>query len=132
MSEAIKWYPQLKQAFKNIVPVGVALNKTQPYVENDYSLPTFEQYIGGTTETEGPASDSPASSNPSNSGGSSSAPSGTSSTKPTTSGVSASKPTASSGPNSGTVKSEKSSGIVSALPSLIGSILPLLLVALSL
>jgi len=55
MSEAMKFYPNLKTAFSHIVPVGVALNKTQPYVETNYSLPTFDQYIAGTTNTSGPA-----------------------------------------------------------------------------
>ncbi|GAW02877.1 carbohydrate esterase family 4 protein [Lentinula edodes] len=45
MSEAVQFYPQLKSSFQHIVPVGVSLNKTQPYVETNYSLPTFEQYI---------------------------------------------------------------------------------------
>ncbi|KAI9459532.1 carbohydrate esterase family 4 protein [Boletus coccyginus] len=52
MSEAIKWYPQLKNAFKYIVPMGVATNVTHPYVETEYLLPTFEQYISGTTTLE--------------------------------------------------------------------------------
>ncbi|EEB97543.1 hypothetical protein MPER_03114, partial [Moniliophthora perniciosa FA553] len=66
MSEAIKYYPQLKAAFNGrVVPVGVALNMTQPYVESDYSLPTFEQYIGGTTETEGPPQNPSTDTNPS-------------------------------------------------------------------
>ncbi|KAK0190104.1 carbohydrate esterase family 4 protein [Armillaria mellea] len=51
MSTAMKWYPQLKDAFKDIfftipqyiVPIAVALNNTQPYVETDNSMPTFEQ-----------------------------------------------------------------------------------------
>ena len=44
MSEAIKFYPQLKSAFTGgIAPVGVTLNKTQPYVESNYSLPSFSQ-----------------------------------------------------------------------------------------
>ena len=43
MSEAIKFYPQLKAAFKYLVPVGVGYNWTQPYVETNYSLPTFDQ-----------------------------------------------------------------------------------------
>jgi hypothetical protein len=47
MQEAINFYPLLKAAFKYMVPVGVALNKTQPYVETNYSLPTFSQYITG-------------------------------------------------------------------------------------
>lgn len=45
MSEAIKWYPQLKNAFKYIVPMGVATNVTHPYVETEYLLPTFEQCL---------------------------------------------------------------------------------------
>ncbi|KAH7873018.1 uncharacterized protein C8R40DRAFT_1051222 [Lentinula edodes] len=53
MSEAVKYYPQLKSAFQYIVPVGVSLNKTQPYLETNYSLPTFEQYISGTVTTTG-------------------------------------------------------------------------------
>jgi hypothetical protein len=47
MQEAIKFYPQLKQAFKNLVPVGVGLNHSQPYVETNYSLPSFQQYVNG-------------------------------------------------------------------------------------
>ena len=43
MQTAIDYYPQLAAAFSHLVPVGVALNKTQPYVETNYSLPTFEQ-----------------------------------------------------------------------------------------
>jgi hypothetical protein len=43
MSEAVKFYAQLKAAFKYIVPMGVATNQTQPYVETTYSLPSFEQ-----------------------------------------------------------------------------------------
>ncbi|KAF5327313.1 hypothetical protein D9619_004268 [Psilocybe cf. subviscida] len=49
MSEAIKFYPQLKAAFKNIVPVGVGLNISQPYQEQGYKLPSFSQYIEGKT-----------------------------------------------------------------------------------
>ncbi|KAJ3899750.1 carbohydrate esterase family 4 protein [Lentinula edodes] len=48
MSEAVSFYPQLKSVFQYLVPVGVSLNKTQPYLETNYSLPTFEQYISGT------------------------------------------------------------------------------------
>ncbi|KAI9433220.1 carbohydrate esterase family 4 protein [Lactarius indigo] len=53
MQEAIKWYPQLKAAFSAIVPIGVALNKTQPYKETNYSLPTFEQYVSGQVTASG-------------------------------------------------------------------------------
>ncbi|KAH7907729.1 carbohydrate esterase family 4 protein [Hygrophoropsis aurantiaca] len=65
MSEAIKFYDQLKAAFKYLVPVGVGLNQTQPYVETNYSLPSFSQYVSGTTTVSG---GSGASSTPSSSG----------------------------------------------------------------
>jgi len=51
MSEAIKFYPQLKAAYKFITPVGVGYNITQPYVEVNYSQPTFSQYTSGTVNT---------------------------------------------------------------------------------
>ncbi|KAG2067160.1 glycoside hydrolase/deacetylase [Suillus decipiens] len=44
MSKAIQYYSQLKTAFKYLVPVGVATNQTQPYVETGYSQPSFAQY----------------------------------------------------------------------------------------
>jgi hypothetical protein len=71
MQAAVNWYPQLKAAFsvrvhtvrpgcsapkrltiffcfffclhQHIVPVGVAMNTTNPYLETNYTLPTFEQ-----------------------------------------------------------------------------------------
>ncbi|ESK94329.1 carbohydrate esterase family 4 protein [Moniliophthora roreri MCA 2997] len=49
ISKAMEYYPQLKEAFTFLTPVGVALNKTKPYLETDYSLPSFEQYIAGLT-----------------------------------------------------------------------------------
>ncbi|KAF8639061.1 hypothetical protein AX17_001757 [Amanita inopinata Kibby_2008] len=42
MSEAVKFYPQLRASFKYIVPVGVALNRTHPYLERNYTLPAFD------------------------------------------------------------------------------------------
>lgn len=53
MQEAVKFYPMLKAAFDHIVPVGVAYNITQPYVETNYSQPSFAQYISGTLTTNG-------------------------------------------------------------------------------
>ncbi|KAH7907461.1 carbohydrate esterase family 4 protein [Hygrophoropsis aurantiaca] len=53
MSEAVRFLDQLKSAFKYLVPIGVALNQTQPYVETGYSLPSFAQYISGTTTVSG-------------------------------------------------------------------------------
>ncbi|THV08240.1 putative chitin deacetylase [Dendrothele bispora CBS 962.96] len=66
MSEAVKYYPKLKEAFQHIVPVGVALNKTQPYVESNYSLPSFEQYISGRTQLSGSKDNSSSSGNSTN------------------------------------------------------------------
>ncbi|KAI6024228.1 carbohydrate esterase family 4 protein [Pisolithus marmoratus] len=47
MSEAVKFYDQLASAFAYLVPVGVALNVTTPYVEDGYTLPSFTEYISG-------------------------------------------------------------------------------------
>ncbi|KAK1231274.1 hypothetical protein PQX77_005614 [Marasmius sp. AFHP31] len=55
MSEAIKFYPTLKAAFKHIVPVGVAMNWTRPYLEQEYLLPSFSEYISGNTTKPLPA-----------------------------------------------------------------------------
>ncbi|KAG6328256.1 hypothetical protein ID866_10832, partial [Astraeus odoratus] len=55
MSEAVKFYSQLKSSFQYLVPVGVALNVSQPYVEASPILPNFEQYISGTTTLTGSA-----------------------------------------------------------------------------
>lgn len=43
MQEAIKYYPAMKAAFQHIVPIGVAYNVTQPYVEQNFTQPNFEQ-----------------------------------------------------------------------------------------
>ncbi|KAI0295340.1 chitin deacetylase [Multifurca ochricompacta] len=75
MQEATKFYPQLKSAFSHVVPVGVALNKTRPYREANYSLPTFQQYVSGQTavsgNSSGTSSGTGSNSSPSSSGSSS-------------------------------------------------------------
>ncbi|KAF8995539.1 carbohydrate esterase family 4 protein [Cyathus striatus] len=43
MSKAIEFYPRLKSVFKYIVPVGVSINESHPYVEGKTSLPSFQQ-----------------------------------------------------------------------------------------
>ncbi|KAH7907452.1 hypothetical protein BJ138DRAFT_972184, partial [Hygrophoropsis aurantiaca] len=91
MSEAIKFYDQLKAAFKYLVPVGVGLNQTQPYVETNYSLPSFSQYVNGTTTVSGGSSASSASSSsvqaaPSDAGQSSSTGGGSGSGQKSTGG----------------------------------------------
>ncbi|KAJ3760316.1 carbohydrate esterase family 4 protein [Lentinula raphanica] len=90
MSEAVKYYPQLKSAFKYIVPVGVALNKTQPYVETNYSLPTFEEYISGTVTTTGTSTLNSTSAMPSSTSSSSRSSSSVTSSNSNSSGASAS------------------------------------------
>jgi len=57
MQEAINFYPKLKAVFK-LVPVGVGYNITQPYIETNYTLPTFSQYTSGTTTSNATASGS--------------------------------------------------------------------------
>ncbi|KAJ3780295.1 putative chitin deacetylase [Lentinula aff. detonsa] len=49
---------QTADTFKYLVPVGVALNKTQSYVETNYSLPTFDEYISGNVTTNSSSSSS--------------------------------------------------------------------------
>ncbi|ORY06987.1 glycoside hydrolase/deacetylase [Basidiobolus meristosporus CBS 931.73] len=49
MSMAEKWYPQIKQAFKHVVPVASCMNITTPYLETNYTYPDFAQYIAGDT-----------------------------------------------------------------------------------
>ena len=71
MAEAIKYHPLLAAAFSHMVPVGVAYNWTQPYVEQNYYLPSFAQYITGETQVNGSsASGSLTLSSPSATGGS--------------------------------------------------------------
>ncbi|KAJ3726472.1 putative chitin deacetylase [Lentinula guzmanii] len=67
MQTAVTYYPKLKDTFKYLVPVGVALNKTQPYVETNYSLPTFDEYISGNVTTNSSSSSSSSSNSTSSS-----------------------------------------------------------------
>ncbi|KAJ6562532.1 hypothetical protein B0H19DRAFT_1144879 [Mycena capillaripes] len=45
MQTAVDFYPKLKAAFDHIVPVGVGYNKTHPYVETNYTQPSFADYV---------------------------------------------------------------------------------------
>ncbi|KAK7044461.1 carbohydrate esterase family 4 protein [Favolaschia claudopus] len=47
MQTAMDNYAKLVKAFDHVVPVGVAFNKTQPYVETNLTFPNFQQYISG-------------------------------------------------------------------------------------
>lgn len=57
MSEAIKYHPLLAAEF-TLVPVAVAYNLTQPYLETNYTLPSFAEYVSGDTVTNGSTSTS--------------------------------------------------------------------------
>lgn len=67
MQEFIDVYPTIKASFKYIVPIATALNTTYPYEETNVTYPTFAQYIGGTTETNGTTASNSSSSSTSNS-----------------------------------------------------------------
>ncbi|GAA5986147.1 hypothetical protein JCM10908_006431 [Rhodotorula pacifica] len=49
MSLMMQNYAAIKQAFKYVAPVHVALNSTMPYVETGYTYPNFAQWTAGTT-----------------------------------------------------------------------------------
>ncbi|KAJ7510932.1 carbohydrate esterase family 4 protein [Mycena galericulata] len=49
MQVAMDNYPALANAFDHLVPIAVAQNKTQPYVETNYSMPDFASYIANHT-----------------------------------------------------------------------------------
>ncbi|KAG6373696.1 carbohydrate esterase family 4 protein [Boletus reticuloceps] len=105
MSEGVKFYNQLKAAFKHLVPMGVAVNISQPYVETNYSLPNFAQYIAGTTTLSASAA------SPTGSSGHSSGSSGSSGSQGT----------------SGAVPSFSALGGLAVSAAFVGSILRLLM-----
>lgn len=43
METAVTYYPQLRAAIKYVAPADVGINWTSPYVETNYSLPSFAQ-----------------------------------------------------------------------------------------
>ncbi|KAJ6602840.1 carbohydrate esterase family 4 protein [Mycena vulgaris] len=71
-------YPKLAGAFDHLVPVGVAMNKTQPYQETNYTQPNFSAYVANRTGASSPgASGSSGSSNSSGTGSGSTSKTGT-------------------------------------------------------
>ncbi|KAK0213853.1 carbohydrate esterase family 4 protein [Armillaria fumosa] len=117
MSTAMKWYPQLKEAFKYIVPVAVALNNTQPYVETDYSMPSFEQYISGETTVDNSDNNSTSTST-----ASASANTGSKSEIGSKSSVSTSSSASASGSNSAGQSSAKTNGASPVSPDMVSSL----------
>ncbi|KAJ7431631.1 hypothetical protein B0H11DRAFT_844015 [Mycena galericulata] len=51
MQMAIDNHPKLAAAFEHLVPIAVAQNRTQPYVETNYTVPSFAAYVSGRTVT---------------------------------------------------------------------------------
>ena len=112
MSEAVKFLPQIKAAFKYVLPIAVAMNETHPYEEQDITYPNFEQYIAGQVNASN--ADMPSQLDASLGSGSSASASSSSSA----SGSASSGSAASSA--SGSVSSAKSStsaGVGAASPS---------------
>jgi len=112
MSEAVKFLPQIKAAFKYVLPIAVAMNETHPYEEQDIFYPNFEQYIAGQVNASN--ADMPSQLDASLGSGSSASASSSSSA----SGSASSGSAASSA--SGSVSSAKSStsaGVGAASPS---------------
>ncbi|KZP28284.1 carbohydrate esterase family 4 protein [Athelia psychrophila] len=109
MSEAIKYHPLLAASFSHLVPVGVAYNWTQPYVETNYALPSFAQYAAGTTQVNASTSTSTSSSN-------------TSSTA-TGTGAAASSSSASGSSSSGAVSHTPATSVLVAMLAAVGGAL---------
>ncbi|KAF7303982.1 Carbohydrate esterase family 4 protein [Mycena indigotica] len=88
MQLAIDNYPKFVDAFDHIVPVGIAMNKTQPYAETTVTFPSFNDYVaqrgGKTTSTNSTGTPSGNTSNNTGnkSGGSASQSGGANPTKP--------------------------------------------------
>ncbi|KAJ7512924.1 carbohydrate esterase family 4 protein [Mycena galericulata] len=56
MQLAVDNYPKLLAAFDHLVPIAVSQNKTTPYVETNYTFPSFADYVaahpkGGITNS---------------------------------------------------------------------------------
>ncbi|KAJ7725291.1 hypothetical protein DFH07DRAFT_253384 [Mycena maculata] len=73
MQVAMDNYPALAAAFDHLVPIAVAQNKTQPYVETNYTFQDFASYIANhsnaTVVSDGSASASAGASAVSGGGG---------------------------------------------------------------
>jgi len=111
MSEAVKFLPQIKAAFKYVLPIATAMNTTHPYEEEDITYPNFEQYIAGQVNASN--ADMPSQLDASLGSGSSASASSSSSA----SGSAASGSASSSKSGSATAASKESSSAGAASPS---------------
>ncbi|KAJ7461932.1 carbohydrate esterase family 4 protein [Mycena latifolia] len=50
MQTAMDYYPKILAAFDYVVPIAVAQNKTQPYVEANVTMPSFAEYAANHTK----------------------------------------------------------------------------------
>lgn len=73
MQTAIENYRALSEAFDYMVPIAVAQNRTQPYVETNFTMPSFASYIASRPPNSS-AADQGSSSSPGSAGGQSSSP----------------------------------------------------------
>ncbi|KAJ6471446.1 carbohydrate esterase family 4 protein [Mycena sanguinolenta] len=94
MQTAVDNYPKLAAAFDHIVPVNVAFNKTQLYVETNFTQPDFAAYVAAhpSAAKSSNGSSSNSSGNKAVSGSSSSSAQGSQSTNKNTTGTSAGVP----------------------------------------
>lgn len=53
MDEFQKMYPQLKKAYKNVVPLSACQNVTQVYPDSNITYPTFSDFVGGNVNASG-------------------------------------------------------------------------------
>lgn len=47
LNTSAAFLPRIQQAFKYVTPVAVCQNNSRPYVETDYTYPTFVEWAGG-------------------------------------------------------------------------------------
>jgi len=114
MSEAVKFLPQIKAAFKYVLPIAVAMNETHPYEEQDITYPNFEQYIAGQVNASN--ADMPSQLDASLGSGSSASASASASGSASSGSASGSASSSASGSGS-SAKSATSAGVGAASPS---------------
>jgi len=131
MSEIINQYPNIKGAFKYIVPIASGLNVTTPYAESNITYPTFAE-LTGNSEGASNASSGSSGSSGSTSNGSGNSSSGTNSASPSGTGTSTAVTDRTSANTSASAEKGKSSGssatfIASSSAVIVGVALSLLL-----
>ncbi|KAJ6559301.1 hypothetical protein B0H10DRAFT_1894269 [Mycena sp. CBHHK59/15] len=52
MQMAVENYPRLAAAFDHMVPIAVSQNKSNPYVETNFSMPSFAEYIAAHPKSD--------------------------------------------------------------------------------